>query len=145
MELFTIGFTQKTAQTFFEQLASNNVECLVDIRLHPDGQLAGFSKKNDLQYFLRELIDCDYRHIELLAPSDEILKDYRSDKNWQKYEQVYLELMGQRGVPDALDRNLFESKKCCLLCSELTAEHCHRRLAAELIHEKWSGFSIIHL
>ncbi len=84
MKLYTIGFTKKTAKQFFELLKGNDVECLVDIRLHPDGQLAGFTKKGDLRYFLEELIGCDYRHELRLAPSDEILKTYRKDHNWVK-------------------------------------------------------------
>jgi uncharacterized protein (DUF488 family) len=74
MKIYTIGFTQKSAQQFFDILARNNVQCLVDIRLHPDGQLAGFTKKEDLRFFLDRLIRCDYRHIPRLAPEDESLK-----------------------------------------------------------------------
>ncbi len=145
MNLFTIGFTQKSARTFFNILKENQVECLVDIRLHPDGQLAGFTKKEDLRFFLKELIQCDYRHIDRLAPTDEILKAYRADKNWTKYESAFLPLLNQRGIPQTLDRTLFEEKNCCLLCSEPTPEKCHRRLVAELLTENWKDVIIHHL
>jgi uncharacterized protein (DUF488 family) len=145
MKLHTIGFTQKTAEQFFSLLKSNSIECLVDVRLKPDGQLAGFSKKNDLQYFLRELIHCDYRHMPRMAPTEEILQTYRTEKNWQKYVIQFESLMNQRGIPEILDRTLFEEKNCCLLCSEAFPEHCHRRLVAERIAKSWGDVEIIHL
>jgi len=145
LKLYTIGFTKKTAQQFFDLLSKNGVTCLVDIRLHPDGQLAGFTKKEDLRYFLKELIGCDYRHFDRLAPSDAILKAYREDKDWAKYETAFQALLDQRGIPETLDRTLFEDKTCCMLCSEPTAEKCHRRLVAERLAKEWSDVTIIHL
>jgi uncharacterized protein (DUF488 family) len=145
MKIYTIGFTQKSAKTFFDLLSKNKVNCLVDIRLRPGGQLAGFTKQEDLLYFLDELINCDYRHLINLAPTDQILKAYRTDKNWEKYEQSFKSLMKDRGVPETLDRTLFEERICCLLCSEPTPNQCHRRLVAELLQEVWQNVTIIHL
>lgn len=145
MKLYTIGFTQKTAQQFFELLEKNNIECVVDIRLHPSGQLAGFTKKEDLPYFLKHLIGCNYIHIVRLAPTDEILKAYRIDKNWSKYEAAFQSLLDERCIPESLDRTLFEEKTCCLLCSEPTPKQCHRRLVAERIAKAWDISTIIHL
>ena len=145
LKIYTIGFTKKTAKQFFYFLKENGIECLVDIRLHPDGQLAGFTKKEDLRYFLKELIGCDYRHIERLAPTDEILKAYRIDNDWKKYQKSFLDLMQERGIPETLDRTLFEDKVSCLLCSEPTPEKCHRRLVAELLEKSWGNVEIIHL
>ena len=145
MKLYTIGFTKKTARQFFDLLRKNGIECLVDIRLHPDGQLAGFTKKEDLRYFLKELIGCDYHHIERLAPIDEILKAYRSDNDWNKYQRSFLALLQERRIPEMLDWTLFEEKVCCLLCSEPTPEKCHRRLVAELLAKSWENVEIIHL
>ena len=86
MKIYTLGFTQKTAREFFEFLRTNNVRRLVDIRLHPGGQLSGFAKQEDLPYFLRELANgCEYLHLPLLAPTKEILKDYRADNDWGRY------------------------------------------------------------
>jgi len=145
MKLYTIGFTKKTAKQFFDLLRQNEVRCLVDIRLHPDGQLAGFTKKEDLRYFLKELIACDYRHMPQLAPNDEILKAYREDRNWVRYAAAFDALLDERGIPEVLDRTLFEDKICCLLCSEPTAEKCHRRLVAERLARAWSDLEIIHI
>ncbi len=145
MILYTIGFTQKSAQQFFDLLRSHGVECLVDIRLHPDGQLAGFTKKDDLRYFLKQLIGCDYRHLDLLTPTDEILKGYRADKDWARYETAFQALLDRRGVPETLDRTLFEDKTCCLLCSEPTPDHCHRPLVAERLARAWEDVTVVHL
>ncbi|MCI0521133.1 MAG: DUF488 domain-containing protein [Chloroflexi bacterium] len=145
MKLYTIGFTKKSARQFFDLLKSHGVEYLIDIRLHPDGQLAGFTKKEDLRYFLKEIIGCNYLHLSALAPSDELLKTYREDHDWQKYEVGFERLMEERGIPDILDRVLFEEKACCLLCSEPTPEQCHRRLVAEHLANSWENVSVTHL
>jgi uncharacterized protein (DUF488 family) len=145
MNLYTIGFTKKSAQQFFELLEKNKVNYMVDIRLNPTGQLAGFTKKEDLRYFLKELIDCDYIHLHLLAPTKDILTTYRKNKSWNDYERKFMRLMEERKIPYSLDKALFENNNCCLLCSEPTADHCHRRLVAELIVSNWSHFEIVHL
>lgn len=145
MKLFTIGFTQKTARQFFQLLKQNEVQRLVDIRLHPDGQLSGFAKREDLRYFLEALNGCEYIHLPALAPSEEILKAYRSSRDWPAWEAAYKELLDQRRIPHSLPRALFEEKTCCLLCSEAKPDHCHRRLAAERIAQGWPGVAVVHL
>jgi uncharacterized protein (DUF488 family) len=146
MKLYTIGFTQKRAETFFEILSQNGVQRLVDIRLKPDGQLAGFAKKNDLPYFLSKLTSgCTYIHMPVLAPSKEILGDYRKDGDWSRYEIRFERLMDERDIPSVLAREEFEQISNCLLCSEPTAEQCHRRLVAERLAKNWSGVEVIHL
>jgi len=145
MKLHTIGFTQKTAQQFFELLQKNKIERVVDIRLRPEGQLAGFTKKDDLKYFLHTILACDYRHLISLAPTDEILKGVRADHDWAKYEKAFEALMDERGIPEILDRMLFEEKTCCLLCSEATPDHCHRRLVAARLARAWKDVEIVNL
>ena len=145
MRVLTIGFTQKSAERFFSTLASAGVQVVVDIRLHPDGQLAGFAKRGDLPYFLRQLANCDYRHLPDLAPSEEILGDYRKDRDWSRYVERFEALMDERGIPDALDRALFEGNDCCLLCSEATPERCHRRLIVDRMARVWPDVEIVHL
>jgi uncharacterized protein (DUF488 family) len=145
MQLFTIGFTKKSAERFFNLLRDNDVQRLVDIRLHPGGQLAGFAKSDDLAYFLRELANCAYTHLPELAPSDEILSTYRKDHKWPIYVQRFEALMDERHIPQALDRGLFEQERCCLLCSEATPQQCHRRLVAERLARDWGDVEIVHL
>lgn len=145
MRIYTIGFTQKPAERFFGLLRANGVQRVVDIRLRPDGQLAGFAKKGDLPYFLRELVACDYVHCPILAPTPEILTDYRQDHRWDRYVARFEALMDERGMPAALDRQPFAAQASCLLCSEHTADHCHRRLIAERMAAAWPGTEIVHL
>ena len=146
MKLYTIGFTHKRAEKFFELLRANGVGKLVDIRLNPGGQLSGFAKQEDLPYFLRELAaGCDYVHMLELAPTKELLKRYHTDHDWDRYETRFETLMDERNIPGAIDRRLFEETSCCLLCSEATPEHCHRRLVAERLAQHWPDVEIIHL
>lgn len=146
MKLYTIGFTQKRAETFFELLRCNGVQRLVDIRVSPDGQLAGFARKDDLPYFLDHLANgCGYVHLPELAPTKDILKDYRADGDWARYVERFEALMNERGVPAALSRAEFEAQASCLLCSEATPEKCHRRLVAERLAAHWRDVEIIHL
>lgn len=145
MKLYTIGFTQKPAERFFALLRDNGVQRLVDIRVHPGGQLSGFAKQDDLRYFLRVLAGCDYIHLPQLAPTDEILSNYRKDKKWPLYVERFEALMDERGIPQSLDLAAFEQVANCLLCSEHTPDKCHRRLVAERIAGYVPGIEIVHL
>jgi uncharacterized protein (DUF488 family) len=145
VKLYTVGFTEKSAERFFDLIRSNRVEVLVDTRLRPEGQLSGFAKKGDLPYFLRELAGTDYVHLPVLAPEDEILKDYRASKDWGIYVQRFEQLMDQRGIPAVLDKTLFSERACCLLCSEASPARCHRRLLAERMASVWGNVEVVHL
>jgi uncharacterized protein (DUF488 family) len=146
MKLYTIGFTQKRAETFFELLRQNGVHRLVDIRLHPGGQLSGFAKQEDLPYFLAHLAGgCKYIHLPELAPTQDILSEYRADGGWARYERRFVELMNERSIPQGLNQADFASMPSCLLCSESTPEKCHRRLVAERLASTWPDVEIIHL
>lgn len=145
MRLYTIGFTQKSAERFFGLLAEHGVERVVDIRLKPGGQLSGFAKQNDLAWFLERLTGASYLHLPELAPSAEIRDDYRKDHDWDRYVPRFEALMDARGIPDVLDRASFAERVSCLLCSEPTPERCHRRLVAERLAREWPGMEIIHL
>ncbi|MBI5651591.1 MAG: DUF488 domain-containing protein [Chloroflexi bacterium] len=145
MKLFTIGFTQKSAENFFETLRANGVRKLVDIRLNPGGQLSGFAKQSDLPYLLARLADdCAYIHLPALAPTKEILGDYRADSDWARYVARFEKLMDERRIPQTLNRADFQSD-VCLLCSEPTPEQCHRRLVAERLVKSWDAVEVIHL
>jgi uncharacterized protein (DUF488 family) len=146
MKLYTIGFAKKSAEEFFGLLRNNGVRRVVDIRLRPSGQLAGFARKEDLPYFLRDLADgCEYIHLPILAPTKEILDGYRGGGSWVDYERQFQALMDERGIPGGLDRGSFEILPSCLLCSEATPAQCHRRLVAERLQAHWPGVEIIHL
>ncbi|MGH7193047.1 MAG: DUF488 family protein [Candidatus Saccharimonadales bacterium] len=145
VKLYTIGFTKKSAERFFTLLQQHGVARLIDIRRHPEGQLAGFAKQGDLTYFLKELAGCDYYHLLELAPTDELLRPYQKSHDWPAYERGFAALMEARRIPHALDRDLFTTASCCLLCSEATPEQCHRRLVAERLAVAWPELEIAHL
>ena len=145
MEIYSIGFTQKSASQFFDTLKAHGIERLLDVRLNNTSQLAAFTKQADLPYFLREICDADYEHEPLLAPTQEILDAYKKQKSgWDAYEKAFLALMRARKVESAIDKKSF-ARKTVLLCSEPTAEHCHRRLVLEYLQKHWKGVEIHHL
>ena len=145
MEIYTIGFTQTTAEHFFGRLADAKIRRLLDVRLNNTSQLAGFAKAADLPYFLRELAAAAYEHQPLLAPTKELLDAYKKRKgDWSDYERDFLALMDQRRVDEVLDPEDFR-QPTALLCSEATAEHCHRRLVLEFLASRWGDVQAVHL
>jgi uncharacterized protein (DUF488 family) len=145
MEIYSIGFTQKSAAQFFGALKNVGVRRLMDVRLNNRSQLAGFTKNTDLPFFLKELCDASYVHQPLLAPTQEMLDDYKKKKgSWNEYELCFLELMDKRRIASALDPQSFK-QATALLCSEPTAEQCHRRLVLEYLQRHWEGVIIRHL
>jgi len=146
MRIYTIGFTKKSANEFFNLIKKNDIQLLIDIRIHPQGQLAGFAKQEDLPYFLEELSNhCHYEHNPLLAPTKELLKKYRENKDWPLYEKAFMKLMDERQVPQILNKSVFENQRICLLCSEASPENCHRRLVAEKLASSWQNVEVIHI
>jgi uncharacterized protein (DUF488 family) len=143
MEIYSIGFTQKTAEQFFSLLKSAGIRRLLDVRLNNISQLAGFAKRQDLPFFLKEICHAEYRHEPLLAPTRDILDRYKKG-SWPEYESKFLALLAERKVEKSLDRSLF-SVPTVLLCSEPTPEWCHRRLVLEYLTEKWRDLHAIHL
>jgi uncharacterized protein (DUF488 family) len=145
VEIFTIGFTQTTAERFFGRLRQARVRRLLDVRLNNSSQLAGFAKAKDLPYFLRELVGAEYLHEPLLAPTQELLDAYKKQGlTWEVYEARFLELIGERAIERALDPSDFEVPTA-LLCSEATAEQCHRRLVCEHLGRHWPNVEAVHL
>lgn len=143
MKLFTIGFTKTSAEYFFDRLSKAHVKKLVDVRLNNVSQLAGFAKRDDLRYFTRAICGIEYQHLPQLAPTQDILNEYKKSKGgWPLYEQRFLDLMGKRKIEN-LDRSQLEGG--CLLCSEDKPHYCHRRLVAEYLREKWGDVEIDHL
>lgn len=144
MKVFTVGFTKKNAEQFFSRLKQAGVSRVIDTRLNNVSQLAGFTKKEDLRFFLKEVAGIDYVHMPLLAPSKEILDAYKKNGgDWDTYERKFIELVSSRHIETTLDKEILND--ACLLCSEATPHHCHRRLVAEYLREKWGNLEIQHL
>lgn len=144
INLYTIGFTQKSAKTFFDTLIKAGVKTVIDTRLNNVSQLAGFTKKTDLEYFLEKVGSIKYIHILDLAPTKDILDAYKKNKgDWKVYEQEFLKLMSDRQVEKTITPQIIDSS--CLLCSEAKPHHCHRRLVAEYLNKQWGNINICHL
>jgi uncharacterized protein (DUF488 family) len=142
--VYTIGFTKKSAEKFFGLLRASGTKRLVDVRLNNVSQLAGFAKKDDLKFFVREICDIDYLHLPVLAPTQEMLDEYRKGGgDWGLYERRFIDLMQERSIENALSREVIEDS--CLLCSEDKPHRCHRRLVAEYLRDRWGGLPIEHL
>ena len=146
MNIYTIGFTQKSAEQFFELIKKNNIELLVDVRLNNKSQLAGFTKGTDLRYFLTEICKCKYKHCVEYAPTKDILDGYKKKEiTWGNYVENYNELMNSRGNYKNFFAKFNSYNNIALLCSEPTAEQCHRRLIAELIAQTSPQVTIKHI
>jgi len=142
--LFTIGFTQKNAEAFFLALKKARVARIVDVRLHNSGQLAGFTKRDDLAFFLRSINKADYIHLPILAPSAGMLSSYRGGKSsWDAYAKEFTGLIRSRKIEQVLRGEIHD--RDCLLCSEPTPEHCHRRIVAEHLQRHWKELVVEHL
>ena len=146
MAIYTAGFAEWTAEQFFGELKQHHVDQLIDVRLNNVSQLAGFAKKKDLEYFLRTICGADYRHEPMLAPTADMLKDYRSKKtSWLEYERLFTLLLAERRVESVLSRQILDGNPV-FLCSEHKPDHCHRRLALEYLEERWEVKStLIHI
>ncbi len=145
IELYTIGFTKKGAKTFFELLKSSSASRIIDVRLNNSSQLAGFAKRSDLEFFAKELCEMDYLHVPDFAPTKEILDAYKKHGGaWDVYEDKFMELMDKRRAEDSIAREKIHGG--CLLCSEHEPHHCHRRLVAEYLNDKWNTkLTVTHL
>lgn len=142
--VFTIGFTKKNASQFFETLRAAGVQRVVDVRLNNSSQLAGFSKRDDLKYFLEKILGITYVAEPLLAPTQPLLDAYKKDGGqWEVYERAFLDLMDQRKIENKIDPAIIAGG--CLLCSEDKPHHCHRRLVAEYLQQRWGNLEIRHL
>ena len=147
MIIYTIGFTQKTAEQFFEMIKENRIELLIDVRLNNKSQLAGFSKGTDLAYFLREICGTKYIHCDEYAPTKELLSNYQKKTiSWDEYVTQFDDIMERRSTYKQFISRFSAFEKVCLLCSEATAAQCHRRLVAEKIQSCLPNeVEVIHL
>jgi uncharacterized protein (DUF488 family) len=145
MKTYTIGFTQKKANEFFALIKNNSVSKVIDVRLNNVSQLAGFAKRDDLKFFLSEICGADYIHLENLAPTKDILNDYKKNIiTWDAYEDKFLNLIAKRNIERTVDKSMLDNG--CLLCSEHKPHHCHRRLVVEYLNDHWeTNIEVVHL
>jgi uncharacterized protein (DUF488 family) len=143
LKVHSIGFTKTSAEAFFSGLIRAGVKKVIDVRLNNVSQLAGFAKKEDLKYFLYGLGKIEYIHLPGLAPTDKILSEYRENRNWSVFEEKFINLIKERRIENLISPIHLDHG--CLLCSEHTPNHCHRRLVAEYLKQKWGNIEISHI
>ncbi len=144
-KIYTIGYKRKSLETFIHQLQDAGVDAVIDIRLRNTSHLAGYTKRDTLDFLLREGFHIAYEHHPELAPTPEILDAYREYENWAAYEERFIPLLRERRAEEVGRDILARYKVPCLLCSEPTAEQCHRRLVAEYWAEHLPPLDVIHL
>lgn len=146
--LYTVGFTKKNAKDFFELLNAYKVDTVIDIRLNNTSQLAGFSKYPDIEYFLNKLCNIKYIHDINFAPENETLETYKKNIiSWEEYVNQFTKTMEDRKICDYIKEkyDFLYGKTVCLLCSEVKADKCHRRLVAQYFLEIYNGFKIMNI
>lgn len=141
----TIGFTKTTAERFFGRLTTASIRHVIDVRLNNTSQLAGFAKANDLKFFLKSIAEISYSHLPILAPTSDILDEFKKNKgDWSVYQNKFLSLMSSRQIEDRIDPATFD--QACLLCSEDKPHNCHRKLVCDYLNGKWGGsLAVRHL
>ena len=143
--LYTIGYRRKPLSTFIRQLQGAGADAVIDVRLRNTSHLAGYTKRDTLEFLLQEGFGIGYEHHPELAPTDDILDAYKENQDWTAYEAAFVPLLAEREA-DARGREILARyARPCLLCAEATADHCHRRLVAETWTESIPNLEIIHL
>ena len=144
IKIFTIGYAGKNAREFFTILKQAGIRKVIDVRLYNTSQLAGFTKRQDIEYFLQAIVGAEYTHLPIMAPTKQLLSDYKKGLiNWQQYETQFKAIMTQRQIEKHLVPQ--DMDMACFLCSEAKADNCHRRLVAEYLTKHWQNVSIHHL
>ncbi|MGD2109561.1 MAG: DUF488 domain-containing protein [Phycisphaerae bacterium] len=142
--VYTIGFSKKGAAAFFGKLEDAGVRCVIDVRLRNMSHLAGFTKRDDLRFFLRRIGNTNYVHVPELAPTAALLDDYQKGKiDWPTYERRFNEIIAERRIENLVTPEQLQD--ACLLCSEAEPAKCHRRLVAEYLQRQWNNVRIRHI
>lgn len=147
-KIFTIGFTKKSAETFFERLDLHNITEVVDVRLYNNTQLSGFAKAPDLKFFLKRISSIEYHCDSKFAPTKELFQNYQKNLiTWEEYVEIFEKIMQERRITQHILTNYSDSPEVryCLLCTEFSAANCHRRLVAEKFAQTFEGMEIVHL
>ena len=149
INIYTIGFTKKSAESFFNSISENKINLVIDVRLNNNSQLAGFSKYPDVVYFLKKCCNCDYVSDKQFAPKDTTLLAYRKNEiDWDEYVVQFYGTMKERDINQyILDKysDVVKSKTICLLCSEEDYAFCHRTLVAKIFQSIFQNVNLIHL
>ena len=142
--IYTIGFTKKSLREFINLLRGAGVRMIADIRLRNTSQLAGWSKQPDFEFLLSNGFGIAYEHHPEFAPTAELLDGYKQTGDWPVLESKFRSLLAARS-PESEGRALIAKEGTCLLCTETTADKCHRRLVAEYLVSLKPELRVVHL
>ncbi len=142
-KLFTIGYTKKSAKELFRSLTENKVRKVIDVRLSNANNNCYYTHKRDFP-FLLSLAGIGYEHKPNWAPEEWLFNGYR-DKEipWSQYVRDFYKIIGDRNIIQGVKAEDLDG--CVLLCSEATADMCHRRLLAEYFEDKMPEIEVVHL
>jgi len=143
--VYTIGYKEKPLETFINHLHDARIDAVIDVRLRNTSHLAGYTKRDTLSFLLREGFGIAYEHHPELAPSPEIMDAYREHPDWPSYVAAFVPLLIGRATVQVGQAILARYDAPCLLCSEVDAEHCHRRLVAEHWAANLPDIVVVHL
>lgn len=143
--IYSIGSSKKSAEEFFNLIKESNITKIIDIRRHNTSQLTGFSKRDDLKYFLKVICDAGYEHMLSLATPESLLNKYMKDHDWKYYEKEYNKMLRDPSLKQSFEKILEDNYVTCLLCSENKPDKCHRRLVLDYIKNNIKDIKIIHL
>lgn len=154
MRLSTIGFSGKSAEHFFTMLSAAGIQKLIDVRRSNNTLYSGFTRARDLPYLLEKICGIPYIDEPEFAPSLTLLRWYqarlkknrRNPRLWAEYVKRFAAEIATRPLLKRFEHHSAGCEHVCFLCTEPTAEHCHRRLLAEYIaqHSK-HPVEIVHL
>jgi len=143
--LLTIGTSKKPLRRFIELLRGAGADAVIDTRRNNTSQLAGYSKREDLDFLLTEAFRIGYEHRPELAPSEPLLAAYLKDRDWDRYSMAFLDEMDAGSMKEVLGGLLDRYGRPCLLCACDSERTCHRRLLAEAMAEERPGLEVLHL
>lgn len=142
--IYTIGTQGMHDDDFLNILNENEIDAVIDIRLHNEGRWYRFASGKHIKD-ISKAIGIDYIHNTQLAPTKEMLIKWREEHNWQDYEDKFINILKTREALSIWDKIAKNYPRPCLLCAEKLAETCHRRLLAEYLIRNGRASRIIHL
>ena len=143
--LYTVGMGRRQLQELMQLLVDTGIEMVSDLRNYAAESGPGFTRERDLAFLLKEVAGIEYRREELLVPQREMREQFRRDHNWGRFESAYMAMLRAERVQEVLDRERYAALRTCLLGDSDSAEHDHRRLAAEYLKQAWEIGAIRHL
>ena len=125
----TIGYEGDTIAIFLKRLKKARIRALIDIRELPLSRKLGFSK-NALAHNVAA-VGIEYFSFRELGSPSHLRKKMRKDKDYGYFLREYRKYARTQKAALREVLAIVTKKRSALLCFEKSAEHCHRKVAAE--------------